>query len=404
MTSPVDTSVKFFHSDMAGAPVLNGAAGRLIALLDACLVNGWGAVPATSLVVSGGVATVAFNGSFAGVAESVLLVSGVTGVLAGALNGEQKIIAVGTGTASFATAAPNGTAAGAISIKMAPGGFEKRFAGTNLAAYRSLDAGATKFHLRVNDTAAAFARVVGYETMTAISTGTNLFPTNAQLSGGGYWTKSYAANADPIPWIIFSNGKRFLIGIAWGATTAYGGPLATTMALQGFGDFVPWKSTVDAYRCMLLSSLNANEMFFSLGCASTQGVPASFAAARAFTGAVGAALLQTIGAFGGAVQAGSGETPVWGELPGATGQLILTQPVLFEADMKPGPRGVLPELYHTPQGLTQAAGIRRYDLVPGTGLAAGRKLMAIPCSTGPQDPTAVNYYPATFVDVTGPWE
>ena len=50
-------SVKWFTSDMRGAPVVSGTAGTLIAMLDACLVTGFGVVTATSVTVSGGVAT-----------------------------------------------------------------------------------------------------------------------------------------------------------------------------------------------------------------------------------------------------------------------------------------------------------------------------------------------------------
>lgn len=50
----MSTAVKFFHSEMPSAPVLSGTAGSLLAILDACLVNGWGLMTATSVVVSGG--------------------------------------------------------------------------------------------------------------------------------------------------------------------------------------------------------------------------------------------------------------------------------------------------------------------------------------------------------------
>ena len=33
------TGVKYFHSELPGAPVLSGTAGSLQAVLDACLVN-----------------------------------------------------------------------------------------------------------------------------------------------------------------------------------------------------------------------------------------------------------------------------------------------------------------------------------------------------------------------------
>ena len=62
MVSPVDTSVKWARSTMPGAPVLTRAAGSLIGLLDALLVNGWGQQTATSVVVAGGVATATGSG------------------------------------------------------------------------------------------------------------------------------------------------------------------------------------------------------------------------------------------------------------------------------------------------------------------------------------------------------
>jgi hypothetical protein len=401
MTSPVDTTVKFFHSDMVGAPVLTGAAGSLIAILDACLVNGFASKTLTGLVVSGGVATASFAGTFPGTAESVALIAGVTGALT-ALNGEQKITATGANAFSFATAAANGTATGTITALMAPAGWAVAFTGTNLRAYRSLDVGSNRFYLRVNDTGTMDARVVGYETMTAISTGTNLFPTAAQVSGGGYWAKSYVAGAEPIPWAVFANSKRFLIGMAYGASTGYGGPNYTILALHGFGDFSSWKSTADAYACMLCSQLGPVTSGQNFGSVSIS--PAnSLSIARSHTGTAGAVAGELVAAFAGS-GSDSGFSPIWGELPGLGGALILTQPVLANALGTAGPRGVMKELYHTPQGLTQAMNIRRYDLVPGVGVAAGRKLMAIAAGGAPGDPTSGAYYPATFIDITGPWE
>ena len=40
---PTDTTVKFYNSSMPGAPVLSGSAGAMLAVLQACLVDGWGA-------------------------------------------------------------------------------------------------------------------------------------------------------------------------------------------------------------------------------------------------------------------------------------------------------------------------------------------------------------------------
>jgi len=49
---PADTTVKVFHSGMTGAPSLSGTAGALIAVLDALLINGFGANNLDSLVIA----------------------------------------------------------------------------------------------------------------------------------------------------------------------------------------------------------------------------------------------------------------------------------------------------------------------------------------------------------------
>ena len=54
MASLVDTSVKHFLSTMYGAPVQNGQAGSKIAVLDACLVTGFGLRAATRIFAKHG--------------------------------------------------------------------------------------------------------------------------------------------------------------------------------------------------------------------------------------------------------------------------------------------------------------------------------------------------------------
>ncbi|MDB5777911.1 MAG: hypothetical protein JWP93_276 [Polaromonas sp.] len=207
MTSPVDTSVKFFHNGMLGAPVLRGQVGSLIAILDACLVNGWGVQVATSCVVAAGICTMTFPLDHAAPVDAVILVDGAS---IAALNGEQKVTATEPNVVKFATAAANGSATGTITAKMAPAGWAKPFAsGTTVGVYKSLSVAANGQFLRVNDANAVEARVVGYENMTAISTGTGLFPTTAQQSGGLYWRKSAMANTIAVDWTIVADGRAF---------------------------------------------------------------------------------------------------------------------------------------------------------------------------------------------------
>jgi hypothetical protein len=252
MASPVDTTVKWARSDMPGAPVLTRAAGSMTALLDALLVDGWGLQAATSVVIASGVATATFAADHAGAMHSVVEVAGATGSYTG-LNGEQKITSATSNTLKWATALPDGTATGSITVKMAGGGWARPFTGTNLRAYKSASPQGHGQYLRVNDAGTTSARVIGYETMTAISTGTGLFPTSAQVNGGYYWLKSNYADNTPVNWLFATDGRMF-----WLAVEAAGGPCAK---IYGFGDLIPEASAGDPYATLLLGDTSAAETY-----------------------------------------------------------------------------------------------------------------------------------------------
>jgi hypothetical protein len=86
-------------------------------------------------------------------------------------------------------------------------GWSKVYSGTNLAVYRA-PAG-NQLYLRVDDTGTTAARIVGYETMSAVSTGTGPFPTEAQVAGGLYAPKSANVNATARNWVIVANDRFF---------------------------------------------------------------------------------------------------------------------------------------------------------------------------------------------------
>lgn len=256
MTSPVDTSVKYARSSMPGAPTLPRTAGALIALLDALLVNGWGQQTASSVVVAGGVATATFPTDHAAAKHTVVLVDGVTGALT-ALNGEQKVTAVAPNVIKWATAAADGTATGTITVKMAPAGFNKPFSGPNLAAYKSAHPAAHGQYLRVNDTTANYARVVGYETMTAISTGTGLFPSAAQVNGGYYWGKdSDPAGTGNAPYLFVSDGRMFYLCVQ-ASYNYYAGAARAHQALV-FGDMIPESPAPDPFATLVAGGIDAS--------------------------------------------------------------------------------------------------------------------------------------------------
>ena len=150
--------ITVYRSDDASAPALTGENGTLIAVLDACLVDGYGAKSAA--------------------------------------------------------------------------GWAKAFSNTNLAAYRA--AAGNRFYLRVNDSSAQYPILRGYRTMSAISTGTGAFPTEAQLSGGILPVKSSTTNSVERPWILIASDRAFYLWVGF-AVTDIASP-STSTDITFFGD------------------------------------------------------------------------------------------------------------------------------------------------------------------------
>lgn len=390
MTSPVDTSVKFYSGDMAGAPVgFRGIVGSGLPVLQACLVDGFDTITLDSLIVSGGIATATFPTVHSAMPQSVVLIAGVTDKTP--LNGEQKIITKVGNTVTFATAEANGTAAGTVTMKMAPLGWTRPYNGTNLAAFRAPDVDGTRMFLKVFDTAALDMRMIGYESMTAIATGTNLFPTAAQLSGGTFWTKSEQADATNNPWMLIGDGKRFYLAVA----TSYAGTLADGMMLYGFGDLSPLKATADPYAAFLSGGSQTAPWDWSL---ARQAVAGAMYCPRNHAGVIGAQAMDMVSSVG--ASAVSGQDSRFGSFPGLADALYLSCPLVGSAISTFGPRGKMAGLWHVPQALPSGA-FAKNDLVNGAGETAGRKLLVVPAVgvTG----IATNGAYATLLDVTGPW-
>ncbi len=404
MTSPVDTSVKYFASTMTGAPVLSGTAGTLIALLDACLKDGFDTKTLTSLVALGGVMTATFTGTHSSQIDTVVLVAGVTGGPTGfaGANGEQKVTARPLATtATWATTLPDGTYTGTITMKMAPAGYTKPFSGTNLAAYKSGDVTSTGFCLRIDDTGTTSCRVVGYESMSDINTGVGPFPTAAQMSGGGYWCKSQNANSTAVAWSLFTNGKIFYINIQPGSSTNAANQSAPSRC---FGDLTPYKPGGDAYACVL--NYSATSVIQNMFEASASGSnEAQFAAPRDYTG-LGSAVLNKIFPFLLATQSAhySGVTTGLGAFPSPVdGGLWLSQK-FFASSALVVPRALMPGILHCMQ--TGAWDVfKQGDRTPGSGSLAGRTLIAASNSANSSLGTASNSAGTgiVFFDATGPW-
>jgi hypothetical protein len=359
---------KSFHSAMPGAPVLSGTAGALLSVLDAVLVTGFGLQSVTSLVVSGGIATATVPATPSAGVDAVILVAGAS---IAALNGEQRVTAVGANAVSWATTAPDGAATGAITLKVAAAGWNKAFTGANLAAYKSNSVEGTGFYLRVDDTGTTTARVRGFEAMSDVSTGSGLFPSAAQFADGLWWSKSNAASGAAVQWRIHADDRGFYFFVKnLGAGGEYQG--------NYFGDVLSLKSG-DPYACVLRGNVSDK----SSAAGGTFGDDLIFAdGAQAYDGLYMARAANTLG---GAVQVSSAPVMALGvaaahvagsvgfayPLPADNG-LMLTPVLLHNAQ---GPRGYLPGLRSSPQVVNTS--FATGDTIAGSGDIVGQKVQAV---------------------------
>lgn len=242
---PTSTAVKFFRSDMAGAPVLSGTVGAAITLLDACLVNGWGLVTLDTLTVTGGVATGAAALGHLFPLRSVVKIEGAT---PSALNGEHRVKSATANSFSFEVeGVEDGAATGTITAKLAPLGFEKSFSGGNVAAYRQVAPGSSGFYLRVDDNApgtagAREAYTFGCEEMATLDSHVSRFPTSEQRAGGIVLRKSDTLDAGARLWVLVGDDRAFYL-ITYARASGRG-------EIFFFGDLASYKQG-DSYSCAI---------------------------------------------------------------------------------------------------------------------------------------------------------
>ena len=388
-----DTSVKRIHESMRGAPVLNGVAGSLIGLLDTFLVNGWGLATASSLSVSGGVATITMPAGSEFEDHCVVLIAGATPA---ALNGEQRIATTNGTTLTFPTTVADGPATGTITVKYAPCGWQKVFSGANLAVYRSQNVMGNRRFLRVQDTGNVDARIVAYNNMTAVSTGTGPFPTSSQVSGGGYWPKSLTADAvaqrydlvGDSMWLYYAPAPYYAY---YGGNSDY-----RFSSTRHFGDPISLRTAGDAWGTLIgvgtaASSAGTQEGVSDFGQAGGHFVE------RAVSG-TGNPVPIFLLPEGWPNASFSGETSSMGAFPNAIdGKLRMSRQMARLSQSDYTPRSILPGIELVPQsGLTSYASFQPRDTVPGPGSMSDRRMMYLWSGMGSKAG-------AFFIDITGPW-
>lgn len=301
----ISNQVRYYHSDMPGAPVLSGTAGTLIHVLDACLVDGWDVRAINTLTVANGIATAQISaGHFYGEGD-VIRVAGATPA---ALNGDWRLASVTGSTAVWSVdglGIPDGSATGTITAMRAPAGWEKVFAATNKAVYRSLrHAEHNGLLLYVDDSTGTAAQAYGYESMTSIDTGTARFPAAAQ-SAENWWGKSSVLDATSRSWVVVADAKRFTYCPRPNSSYPKGRPFCFGLLLHAQG-VDPWATFINgaasaanaiAYNISLVeigdlayaaNSTSANAGALARGRVSGQPAPSRSGAASPYSWNTGA--------------------------------------------------------------------------------------------------------------------
>lgn len=272
-------TIKVFNSADQGAPVVSNNWGDLVGMLDACLVNGYNLKTIDSITLSGTTATATISAGHLYTVGQVLLVAGAN---QGAYNGEIRPTAVTNNTVSWTVAgspASPATTSTALSIKVAPLGFDIAFTGTNKRVYRSANVLSNRPYLRVDNsldpvyatTYCKFAKVTMAESMSDVDTFAGARapydpnnPTKNEVGTGsgassyvGWHKWFYAGNGSsdhgvgPRNWVLIGDDRGFFFAINPGTGGSWG-PV-NNRCFYSFTDFGSYKAG-DAYNTVLTAT------------------------------------------------------------------------------------------------------------------------------------------------------
>lgn len=415
--------IKFFHSGMQGAPSMTNAFGDMIAVLDACLVNGFNSKVIASITSAGGIATATITAGHLYAAEQVVLIAGCDQA---EYNGDQRINWINATQFQFpvsGTPASPATTATSMTVKASPLGFQKAFAGTNKAAYRSQNALSPKNYLRV-DNATHTGWVTGRQiqgkvtigrTMTDVDTfssdyapysSSNSFPDWGwfkwhQSEGSNSGTATVNNGATASTWVLVGDDRAFYFLVGQGA----GGFGARRM--YGFGDLESFK-VGDVYGTFLWAADNYNEagtasdpvppygpQCGSFGPANGQG-QLLFKAYTGVGGSVGVAKIS-LGTFQDVtnnIQSGYNTGISW---PNGPDQAMVIHPA-YALESAAHLRGTFPGLYCIHNNMGAALG--DLTVVDSVVNYSGRKFLAVSVS---RRDSGADGSPRVLFDLTGPW-
>lgn len=390
-TITVASSTTFTYT-MGGTPAASPAVGTLV------MAPSFGI---SSITRSGTTVTVTLSQ-----ANSTLLTNDwvtIAGAVETDYNGEHQITATSGTTFTYQIATtPSSPATGTLTYYKSPAGWTEAFTGTNKSAFRG---GATnnsaQFYLRVDDGntvvttgGAKQALVRGYVAMTDVDTGTEPFPTVAQMTNGGYWLKSSTADqTNARAWIIVADDRFFYINIYTAGAVYTASTNATTF---GFGWFPSYKSG-DAYNCLISGGVQDG----NIGSGSTpQGLIGQGSSLAAAGGSYLPRSYPQSGASVGwcAFASSTVANPICACLssmvnvgyPNGADQAMLFNPVQV---VENGFRGAMPGAY---SHFHNSFPFNPNDTITGVAQLPGVTMLCLWCNSG-------GVQGAINVDITGPW-
>jgi hypothetical protein len=187
--------------------------GSVNAALFALLVNGFNTQSVSSATASGGVAT--FNFATApGFGE--LDTVAIEGASNSAVNGKWRVLSAASNQVLVSIPGlADGALGGTILMKFAPLGWTRPFDEPGVGAYRMGGSASHKRFVRVYDNTLSSASAWYhrcYEDMTAISTGTNPYPTTTERVGNGQICYIFGS-ANASPWFIVGTPRFIYFGV-----------------------------------------------------------------------------------------------------------------------------------------------------------------------------------------------
>lgn len=256
----------------------------------------------------------------------------------------------------------------------AAAGWAREFTGTNKAAFRA--AAGNRMRLRIDDTGSTEGKAVGYETMSDVDTGTNLFPTAAQLSGGIFIRKSNTADSTNRPWMLVANDRIFYLFIDSGTSGTDWSVAPAASGLSGcfcFGEFSSYKNGGDSYNSIIFGAIVTSTSvgrFAEHTQQNTYNATNGHWIVRNTAGTVGAVTCAKSLALGQNTGSAIGLSSNWGPYPDPVTGGLLISPLLVNEAAASGwvVRGVLPGLWAPMHSLPGA----HADTFSGSGVTSGK--------------------------------